>query len=560
MNITLGSDNSVAVSRGEKITRGQSRSKLIKVNWRSNESPPELPISDAQHIAIEELVVQVNITRPDGEYSGWQDMMKIDGEIAFYYPLQKWDTEIPGKAQCQIRWFRAGEDGDDDDTTVYTSNQTGFIIDNGIIAQTLLPDLADYTTWQAMIAGLQNNTVRKYDCNALSVGGVVFNINGKKSAPAIYFNFDNGEFSGFLLVSKYSSGNNTIQTETLFSEFGIFARSISFATTDYNESSNDNPSGTTTEWKDITKRNFTESQLDALNSGITASKVAEIAGKVDKTRTIAGIDLQDNITKNELAEALGISPDLNIKNATGIDSIVQKYSRTIDATHQPNTNNGNNAAVFGYSNVNNNTGDRSILLGRYNTNSASNNLIAGQENTVNKHHNIVAGVDNMIEVGYSMVSGYQNTAGTESGYVYALIVTGRENNVQSSFSIVAGKENSTTVPEGVIICGYGNIADESHQILCGHYNKPTAFSLLSVGNGVSDANRSNAFEVLSTGVARAYGTPVGNYDLIRKIDLDNFVQKTQTIAELALSGNISAQDLTDSLVFATSSDINGLFD
>lgn len=41
-----------------------------------------------------------------------------------------------------------------------------------------------------------------------------------------------------------------------------------------------------------------------------------LATKVPITRKIVEIDLQDDITKNELAEALGISPDLNIKNGT----------------------------------------------------------------------------------------------------------------------------------------------------------------------------------------------------------------------------------------------------
>lgn len=47
-----------------------------------------------------------------------------------------------------------------------------------------------------------------------------------------------------------------------------------------------------------------------------------LATKVPITRKIVEIDLQDDITKNELAEALGISPDLNIKNGTN-DVLIQ---------------------------------------------------------------------------------------------------------------------------------------------------------------------------------------------------------------------------------------------
>ena len=240
MNITLGSDDSVAVSRGEKITRGQSRSKLIKVNWRLGESPPELPISNTKHIGIESLVVQVNITRPDGEYSGWQDMIKVDGEISYYYPLQKWDTEVPGKAWCQIRWFKAGDDGDDDDTTVQTSNQVSFVIDNGAIAQTLLPTLTDYTTWQAIIAGLQASAFKKYDASDLP-NSVIFNINGKKSAPAIYYNYSDGTNTGTMVVVKEIVSANVIQTELLISNGRLFIRSATFIATEYQDSSNENP-------------------------------------------------------------------------------------------------------------------------------------------------------------------------------------------------------------------------------------------------------------------------------------------------------------------------------
>lgn len=59
---------------------------------------------------------------------------------------------------------------------------------------------------------------------------------------------------------------------------------------------------------------------------ITGESSIDLSGYVQKTTTIAGIDLQDNITKNELADALGISPDLNIENGIGQFSLQQKIS------------------------------------------------------------------------------------------------------------------------------------------------------------------------------------------------------------------------------------------
>ena len=312
MNITLGSDNSVAVTRGEKITRGQSRSKLIKVNWRSNESPPELPISNTKHIGIESLIVQVNITRPDGEYSGWQDMIKVDGEISYYYPLQKWDTEVSGKAQCQIRWFKAGDDGDDDDTTVQTSNQISFVIDNGVIAQTLLPTLADYTTWQAIIAILQSRAFRKFDITDLS-DDAVYNVNGKKSAPAIFYNYSDGTNAGTLLVSKATVSTNVIQTETLLSNGNILTRKITFAATDYNDSTIENPTGTATEFVNINAK--IQDLITAVNTLNTT-----LNGTIAELNTVKG---NQTTLNNDLRNAMS---NLSVALTTRMDELEENLS------------------------------------------------------------------------------------------------------------------------------------------------------------------------------------------------------------------------------------------
>ena len=230
-------------------------------------------------------------------------MIKVDGEISYYYPLQKCDTEVSGKALCQIRWFKAGDDGDDDDTTVQTSNQLSFVIDNGVIAQTLLPTLADYTTWQAIIAGLQNNAMRKYDATN-TPNSAVYNVDGKKSAPAIYFNVDIDDYSGLLVVSKRESNENIVQIETLFTIRGIFARTITFVKTEYND--NGNPGGTVESWTDITKLNFTEAQMAALNSGINTRKITMYDNHTADT------DNPHSVTKSQVG--LG-----NVDNTSDLD-------------------------------------------------------------------------------------------------------------------------------------------------------------------------------------------------------------------------------------------------
>ncbi len=157
MEIILNSEGEVSAKRGELITRGQSRTKIIKVKWEQGACPCDLTNND--FIPINKLAVQVNIEKPNGEYSGWQDMIKVGGENSYYYFLQKADTEISGKAKCQIRWFSSGVDADDEETSVYTSSEVIFLIDKGVIAQNIMPSLENHSVLQSIMTDLCSGTV-----------------------------------------------------------------------------------------------------------------------------------------------------------------------------------------------------------------------------------------------------------------------------------------------------------------------------------------------------------------------------------------------------------------
>lgn len=45
---------------------------------------------------------------------------------------------------------------------------------------------------------------------------------------------------------------------------------------------------------------------------ITGESSIDLSGYVQKTQTIAGIDLQDDITENELSDALGVNTKIDI--------------------------------------------------------------------------------------------------------------------------------------------------------------------------------------------------------------------------------------------------------
>ena len=75
----------------------------------------------------------------------------------------------------------------------------------------------------------------------------------------------------------------------------------------------------------------------AIHTGVVEPLVTELNGKVDKTSLIAGIDLQDNITAEELKEALSIpiveqtySP--NSKNAQSGKAVASALSSALSTT------------------------------------------------------------------------------------------------------------------------------------------------------------------------------------------------------------------------------------
>ena len=82
MRIVLSSDGIVELLRGERVRRGQDLSRRIYVEWNENESP-----IDTGQILADNMAVQLCITRPDGEQSGWYSMIKIDFSIKnFSFP------------------------------------------------------------------------------------------------------------------------------------------------------------------------------------------------------------------------------------------------------------------------------------------------------------------------------------------------------------------------------------------------------------------------------------------------------------------------------------------
>ena len=129
--------------------------------------------------------------------------------------------------------------------------------------------------------------------------------------------------------------------------------------------------------------------------------------------------------------------EFNLENGTGLDSIVLKYSGTVDETHFASSTTGERDVCLGEANKS--SGKRNIIVGKLNENAGSNNIIGGLFNVCKSNHCLLSG-------------------------------------------------------EGINI-GEGR----RHKSGIGRYNVDKPNTLFEVGNGDNTAHRSNAFEVYADG-------------------------------------------------------------
>lgn len=131
-------------------------------------------------------------------------------------------------------------------------------------------------------------------------------------------------------------------------------------------------------------------------------------------------------------------------------------------------------------------------------------MAVGGLNVINSDYSFAAGSKNHLLGSYSMGLGYDNTL---RGASAKAIGNGNLIDNSGGYSVAIGN---------------GLLIDLPLQIALGNYNIPgDVNALLVLGNGTSGAERSNAFEVTKTGIARAYGTPNGSYDLTPKSYVDS---------------------------------------
>lgn len=261
---------------------------------------------------------------------------------------------------------------------------------------------------------------------------------------------------------------------------------------------------------------------------------------------------------------------INLTNGTGSGSIQQILipQSDDDENDYDNTTTGRNSATFGYSNttdgkrslttgkLNTNNGANSIVAGLRNTNTSNHSLIIGDTNTNNGISNIIGGVNNTTSTNsrHSLVVGSNNTnnyirniiGGADNiveghdnivGGIYANVLQddSDEGNYGCNLVCVSGNSNFKTYVKGygswaggqghqitnkcVFAHGTANKSSRDNQTILGAYNNPNSDALFIIGNGTSNANRLNVFEVLDDGRAKVKTRPLEDDDVVRLGDL-----------------------------------------
>lgn len=239
--------------------------------------------------------------------------------------------------------------------------------------------------------------------------------------------------------------------------------------------------------------------IDKIDEGLKDLDVRGIINQID------ALQQKDTEHDSEIDALQQYNNNFNLKNGTGTDSIVQKYSGQIDETHFGNVSEGESGAVFGE--ANSNSGNRAIVSGKMNRNSAPNSLIIGLGNGRG------IGVNPTIDA----LSGEQ------------LFVFGTDNSVSNGDgNAVLGNENTLSDVRYTTIIGRGNIINNTSlyegKCVVGRYNNQKRDTMFEVGVGDYN-NRVNGLEVYKDGRVKVHGEPTESNDVIR---LNEFSALTQS--------------------------------
>ena len=171
------------------------------------------------------------------------------------------------------------------------------------------------------------------------------------------------------------------------------------------------------------------------------------------------------------------------------------------------------------------TGDNRV--GRTGVNNGSGNIIAGGSHYIGDKaiNNAVSGNQNILGPYIEDSNNANNTVSGLLNYIKKSIncaVFGQSNEIDSCFNCtVSGQSNEIESCFNSLIAGERLKASRVHRaFITGQYNADKSDRYIIVGNGTSDAVRSNAFEVLKDGRAKVQTAPKDSNDVVRLEDLN----------------------------------------
>ncbi len=184
------------------------------------------------------------------------------------------------------------------------------------------------------------------------------------------------------------------------------------------------------------------------------------------------------------------------------------------------------------------TGTGDDRVGVTGINKGTNNFMAGN------CHYIGEGADNNTVVGNQNIIGAKKAnSGNANNFISGLI-----NYIGlSQFCGIIGNRNQIRNSENIFLAGHSLLANgRYHKAVVGAFNEDKANTHFEVGNGLSDTDRKNAFEVLFDGRAKVQSAPKDNDDVVRKLELDRKFDKAggTVTGDIVVGGNFTVQGTT----------------